>query len=300
MTAPAVAGDPVPRAGTLARPAGMPFPRVGRVGTGLVAAFAAIALAAPVVAPYRTTELAGDPLEAPRVAHLLGTNSVGHDLVSQLLWGARASLFVAVVAGAGTLLVGTLVGVLAGWLGGLVDAVLMRAVDVLLVIPRLPLVIVAGAYVGQGLVPVATIIALTFWPPTARVVRAQVLSLRGRAHVRAATGFGAGTLHVLRRHLLPAVGLVLAAELVAAAGRAVVLEAGLAFLGLGDPSTASWGSIMRDALAFQGLFYTRAWAWWLLPPVFAVTVLLVGITFIGVAVEQRVNPRVGRHVRAAA
>lgn len=296
MTAPISSGDVAVLAETWVPPRGLRLPRIGWTGVGLVGLFVLAALAAPLIAPYRTGELAGRPLEAPGASHLLGTNAVGQDLLSHMLSGARASLFVAAVAGFGTLALGALVGLVAGWRGGVIDAVLMRVVDILMVIPRLPLLIVAGAYVGPGLLPVATIIALTFWPSTARVVRSQVLSVRRTDHVRAAVGFGAGPLHVLRRHLLPAVALVLAAELVSAAGRAVVLETGLAFLGLGDPTVPSWGSIMREALGFPGLFYTRAWAWWLLPPLLTVTLLLVGITFAGVAVEQRVNPRLARHL----
>ncbi|HEX2274773.1 MAG TPA: ABC transporter permease [Acidimicrobiales bacterium] len=295
MTAPLATDDAVVAAETGVAARAVHLPGAAWVGIGLVGSFVLVALLAPVVAPYRTAELAGRPLEPPSTRHLLGTNGVGQDVLSQMLSGARASLFVAAVAGLGTLVLGALVGLVGGWWRGFVDAVLMRVVDVLIVIPRLPLLIVAGAYVGPGLLPVAVIIALTFWPSTARVVRSQVLSVRRRDHVTAATGFGAGTVHVLRRHVLPAVGLVLAAELVTAAGRAVVLETGLAFLGLGDPSVTSWGSVMRDAFAFGGLFYTRAWAWWLLPPVLAVTLLLVGVTFLGVAVEQRVNPRLARH-----
>ena len=274
------------------------MPRIGWAGALLVGAVAAVAVAGPMLSPYRVTELAGDPLEAPSVGHLLGTNSVGQDLISQLVAGARVSLFVALVAGGGTLLLGAVVGTLAGWSGGRVDAVLMRLVDVVLVIPKLPLLIVAGAYVGPSVGGIAAIIALTSWPPSARVLRSQVLSLRRRAHLRAALGFGAGTLRVLRLHVLPELGLILASGLVAAAGRAVALEAGLAFLGLGDPTRASWGSIMRDALDFSGLFYTRAWTWWLVPPVVAVGALLVGMTFLGIAVEQRVNPRLARHTTA--
>ena len=297
MTTPSATDEAVVAAEALGPARALRLPGADRLGVGLVGCFVLVALLAPLLAPYRTGELAGRPLEAPSTRHLLGTNGVGQDLLSQMLSGARASLFVAGVAGVGTLVLGGLVGLVAGWWRGVVDAVLMRVVDVLLVIPRLPLLIVAGVYVGPGLLPVAVIIALTFWPPTARVVRSQVLSIRRRDHVVAATGFGAGAGHILRRHVLPAVGLVLAAEFVTAVGRAVVLESGLAFLGLGDPSVTSWGSVMRDAFAFGGLFYTRSWAWWLVPPVLAVTLLLVGVTFLGVAVEQRVNPRLTRHAR---
>jgi peptide/nickel transport system permease protein len=272
------------------------FPLVGRVGGGLAALFALVAVLGPHLSPYRTTQLAGQPLQPPSTAHWLGTNSVGQDVASQMVSGARVSLTVAVLAGAGTVLIGAAVGMLAAWIGGRTDAVLMRVVDFVLVIPRLPLLIVVGAYAGPTIGVVSLTIALTFWPTTARVIRSQVLSLRRRAHLRAAMGFGAGTFHVLHRHVIPEVGLIVVAGLVASAGRAVMLEAGLAFLGLGDPTRASWGAIMRDALDFGGLFHIDAWQWWLLPPVAAISLLLLAITFLGVGLEQRLNPRLARHV----
>ena len=271
------------------------FPAIAWVGLVIVAAFVGLALAAPWLTSYRVTELAGRPLEAPSAAHLLGTNGVGQDLATQLLNGARVSLFVAVLAGGGTLLIGAVIGMVAGWAGGLVDAVLMRMVDLVLVIPKVPLLIVIGTYAGPSLPVISLIIALTGWPPTARIVRSQVLSLRRRAHIKAAVGFGASTAQVLRRHILPEVGLILTAGLVGAAGRAISFEAGLAFLGLGDPSRASWGAILRDSIGFGGIFFTDAWKWWLIPPVAAISLLLLGVTFVGVGLEQRINPRLSRH-----
>ena len=269
---------------------------VAWIGAAIVLGFAALAVASPWLAPYRPFELAGASLAAPDADHLLGTNGVGQDVLSQMLDGAVASMLVAAVAGIGTLVVGATVGVAAGWLGGLVDSVLMRFTDMVLVIPRLPLLILVGAYLGGRLFNVAIVISLVFWPPTARVLRSQVLSLRAKDHLRAAVGFGGGSWYIIRRHILPEVGLLIAAAFVAAAGRAVSLEAGLAFLGLGDPSRVSWGSIMRDAVDFSGLYYTDAWQWWLLPTVIALSTLLLGLTFLGIALEQRVNPRLARHV----
>lgn len=272
-----------------------PLSRTGWVGVAIVGLVAVFAAAAPWLARYRPTAPSGEPLSPPSAQHLIGTNVVGQDITSQLLVGAQVSLIVAAIAGGGTLLIGAIVGVLAGWCGGRTDAVLMRVVDLLLAIPRLPLLIVVGAYVGPTLLTVAAIIALTSWPPGARVVRSQVLSLRRRTHLRAAIGFGAGTWHAVRRHLVPEVGLILVAGLVAAAGRAVMLEAGLSFLGLGDPTRTSWGGMIRDATDFGGLFYTDAWSWWLLPPVVAITVLLLGFTLAGLGLEEAVNPALRRH-----
>lgn len=271
------------------------LPAIAWIGFGILAFFVVLALGAEHFSGYRITELAGDPLEAPSSAHLLGTNGVGQDVASQLVQGARMSLFIALVAGGGTVVIGALVGMMAGWLGGRTDAVVMRVVDLVLVTPTLPLLIVLGAYAGPSLTAIAAIIALTSWPPSSRVIRSQVLSLRRRAHLQAAIGFGARTAHVLRRHILPEVGLIVASAFVGAAGRAVMLEAGLAFLGLGDPTRASWGRLLRDALDFDALFDTQAWAWWLLPPAIAIGLLMLGLAFVGIGLEQRINPRLARH-----
>lgn len=267
----------------------------GVAGAVVVAAVAALVLFGSRLAPYRATELAGDVLRPPGGGHLLGTNLLGQDVASQLILGARASLLVALLAGAGTVLVGGVVGVVAGWFRGWVDAVLMRFTDVVLVLPKLPLLLLVGALTGGSVTTLSVLISVTFWPVTARVLRAQVLTLRTRTHVRAATGFGAGTWHQLRRHILPDLALLSVAELIPAAGRAVALQAGLAFLGVGDPTQPSWGAMMRDAVAYRGLFITDAWAWWLLPPIVAVVVLVVGITLIGTAAERRLMPRLSRH-----
>lgn len=265
------------------------------VGVGIVAAFIVLAAFGAELAPYRATELSGTSLEPPSLAHLLGTNLLGQDVLSQLLVGARASVLVALVAGIGTVLIGATVGVAAGWFRGLVDAVLMRISDVVMVLPKLPFLLLVGALTGGADLTLGLLISVTFWPSTARILRAQVLTLRSRTHVLAATGFGAGARHQLRVHVLPDLALLAAAEVIPAVSRAVALQAGLAFLGVGDPVRPSWGGMMRDAIAYRGLFVTEAWSWWLAPPIVTVVVLLIGITLTGTASEGRLNPRVARH-----
>lgn len=268
---------------------------IGAIGAAIIAVYVLIAILAGFIAPYQTTAIVGPSLDPPSAQHLMGTNGLGQDIWSQMLAGTRVSLFMALVAGGGTLLLGTMLGMLAGWAGGRTDALLMRVIDFVMVIPALPLLIVLGAYLGPSLIAVASVIAVISWPPSARVVRSQVMSLRSRPHLRAAVGFGAGAMHVMRRHIVPEIGLILAAGLVGAAGRAVAMEAGLAFLGLGDPVQSSWGTVMRDALNYRSLFLTPAWQWWLVPPVAALAMFLLALTFIGIAVERRLNPRVARH-----
>lgn len=269
----------------------------GVVGALILGLYVILTLFGSQLAPFRATELAGASLESPGGRHVLGTNLLGQDIASQLILGARASLLVALLAGAGTVVLGALVGVAAGWFPGWPSAVLMRVTDLVLVIPKLPLLLLIGALTGGSVVGLSVVISILFWPTAARIIRSQVLSLRTRAHVRAATGFGAGTWHQLRRHILPDLSLLSVAEFIPAAGRAVSLQAGLAFLGVGDPTQPSWGAMIRDAVDFGALFITPAWKWWLVPPVVALVGLIVSITLLGTAAERRLSPRLARHRR---
>jgi peptide/nickel transport system permease protein len=268
--------------------------REGRLGLGLLALFVVAGLCAPLLAPYDPYEFSGQPLERPGPAHRLGTNDVGQDILSELIYGARISLVVALGAAAGTVAVGVLVGGVAGYVGGWLDGLLMRVVDVLMTLPRLPLLILLASFLGAGLPQTVGIISLLFWPATARVIRAQVQALRRRGYIRMAQGFGGGTGYVLGRHILPEIGPLIASGLVTAAGRAVTMEAGLAFLGLGNPSAKSWGLMTRFALNLPGLLLTDRWLWWLLPPGLCITLLILALTFTGMGLEEYLHPQLER------
>ena len=264
------------------------------LGGGAVLLFVLVALAAPLLAPYDPHAFSGQPLERPSAAHPLGTNDAGQDILSELIYGTRISLAVGLGAALGTVALGLLVGAVAGYAGGPVDTLLMRLVDVMLTLPRLPLLILLAAFLGSGLTQTIAIISLLFWPVTARVIRAQVQSQRQRGYVRMARNFGAGPGYVLRRHILPAIAPLIAFGLVAAAGRAVAMEAGLAFLGLGDPTAKSWGLMMRFALNLPGLLLTDRWLWWLVPPGLCITALILALTYLGMGLEVRLQPRLRR------
>ena len=293
MTATTVTRPPV-------SPAGPPTHGVhvaGIIGGAVIGFYFFLLLFGSRLAPFRATELAGRSLAPPTGANRLGTNLLGQDILSQMILGARASLMVALFAGLGTVLLGGIVGVVAGWFPGWPDAMLMRATDLVLIVPKLPLLILVGALTGGSVLGLSLVISLLFWPNAARILRSQVLTLRTRTHVRAATGFGADTWHQLRRHILPDLTLLSIAEFIPAAGRAVALQAGLAFLGVGDPTVPSWGGMIRDAVAFRAVFITDAWKWWFAPPVIALVALIVAITLLGAAAERRFAPRLARHVR---
>ena len=261
------------------------------LGVVVLGLFVLVAFAAPLLAPYDPHAFSGQPLERPSPAHPLGTNDAGQDILSELIYGARISLAVGLGAALGTVALGLLVGGVAGYAGGPLDSVLMRLVDVMMTLPRLPLLILLAAFLGSGLVQTMIIISLLFWPATARVIRAQVQSLRVRGYVKMARNFGGGAGYVLRRHILPSVAPLIAFGLITAAGRAVAMEAGLAFLGLGDPTAKSWGLMMRFALNLPGLLLTDRWLWWLLPPGLCITLLILALTFAGMGLEERLHPR---------
>jgi len=261
------------------------------LGGGLLAALALAAALAPVLAPYDPRALAGDALQPPSGRHLLGTNNIGQDIVSQLLWGARTSLTVAVGAASLAVLGGIVVGITSGLLGGVADVIAMRVVDVLLAIPRLPLLVLVGALIGANRVTLILLIALLTSPVVARLLRSQTLSLRQRGFVSAARGFGGGVAYVVRRHLVPAVAPIAASSFILIAGNAIILEASLAFLGLSDPVGVSWGLMLNKALLHPGLYFIDAWMWWVLPAGFAITLAVMGFAFLGVGLEPVLNPR---------
>lgn len=255
-----------------------------------------LAVLAPFIAPYRPGDIAGDSFEAPSSAHLLGTNDAGGDNLSRLLWGARSTLVVTGAATAIAIAIGAGVGLAAGLRGGWVDTVLMRVVDLFLALPVLPLLIVIAALAGPSVGLSIVMVGLTIWPLTARVVRSQALTLRTRGFVQSARGFGAGTGHVVRRHLLPALGPVILANAVYIAGMVVAIEAGLAFIGLADPEVVSWGGEINRAATSPEIHIGLTWVWALLPAGLLLMLALVGFTIIGVALEPRLNPR-WRHGR---
>ena len=261
------------------------------IGLVILVALVAVAVVAPWIAPHPPLAITGDALEDPSAQHLLGTNDAGSDTLSRLLIGSRTTLVVAGGATALILAIGVAVGVTAGLRGGVVDTVLMRLVDVFLALPVLPLLIFIAALAGPSRTLSILMIGLFLWPETARIVRSQTLSLRSRGFIATARAFGAGPAYVMRRHLVPALGPVIAANLVFVAGTAVTIEAGLAFIGLGDPAAVSWGAELNRALSNPEIYIGSLWLWWLLPAGLALTLAILSFTFIGVGLESRFNPR---------
>ena len=263
-------------------------------GVVIVGVLVAVGLLAPWIAPHDPRAITGAAFEDPSRSHLLGTNDAGADIFSRLVMGSRTTL---VVAGTTTILIlviGVGLGLVAGLRGGFVDTAVMRVVDVFLALPVLPLLIFIAALAGPSLGLSIVMIGLFSWPQTARIVRSQTLSLRNRGYFDCARGFGAGPLYIMRRHLIPTLGPVIAANLVYVAGMVVTVEAGLAFIGLGDPAAVSWGAELNRAIENPQIYIGSLWLWWMLPAGLALTLAVLGFTFIGVGLEPRFNPRWSR------
>jgi oligopeptide/dipeptide ABC transporter ATP-binding protein len=261
------------------------------VGIGAVILIGAVVVAvfAPWIAPYGQTQTVGAPFAAPSAQHLLGLDDVGYDVLSQLIWGARTSLFVGFVAGAVSVGIGSAIGITAGFFGGTTDTALGVFTDYALVIPALPLAIVVATLWGPSLRNEVLIIGLLSWPGTARIIRAQVKSIRERTFVRRTESLGASNGRLVVRHVVPAVGPLLVAGTVLAIGNAIFFEAALSFLGLGDPTRVSWGKMIADAFS-RGATSVGAW-WTFVPPGLAIGTVVLATSLMGRRLEDALNPR---------
>jgi len=263
---------------------------LGRLGSALLAALAVLALGAPWLAPYEPAAPSGRPFEPPGPAHLLGTDDVGQDILSELIVGTRVSLLIGTLAAGVAVVIGTGVGVVAGFLRGPADAALMRLTDVVLVMPFLPLLVLLAAYLGHSLGTLIAVIGLLFWARPARVIRAQARSLAEREYVLAARALGAGDARIIGRHILPGVLSLAAAQFVLAVSAAILLEAALSFLGLGDPTAKSWGTLLFYAQA-RNAFLGGTWLWWVIPPGLLIAAASLGFALVGLALEEALDPR---------
>lgn len=267
--------------------------KLGLIGAIIIALFVLMAVFAPQIAPYDPYERTGQPFESPSVEHLLGTNDIGQDILSELIYGTRVSMLIGILAGAVSLVIGTAVGMTAGYMGGKIDTVLMRFVDVFLVIPMLPLMILLAAFLGPSFWNMVLVIGVLSWARPARVIRAQVITLRTKGYIEAVKTVGGHSPYIIIKHIMPPTLSIIISQLILMTSRSILMEASLSFLGLGDASIKSWGMMLYYAQN-RSAFLTNSWLWWVVPPGILITLLVVSFAYIGNALEQIVNPRLRR------
>lgn len=259
------------------------------VGLGIVGVLALIAVFAPLLTkydPYVSTRMLRQP---PSADHWLGTDDGGFDMVTLLMYGTRTSMIIGIAASFVSMVLGGGAGIAAGYFGGKIDGAIMRTADFFLVIPEVPLMVVLAAIFGQNLLIIILVIGVLLWAGTARVIRAQVKSVRERVYVKRTRSLGSGNNRIIFRHILPQVGPLLVANTVLVVAVAIFDETFISFLGLGDPSKVSLGKLIENA--FQAGSASRGEWWMLVPPGVVVTLLILGCTLFGQALEDALNPR---------
>ncbi|MBT3166177.1 ABC transporter permease [Streptomyces sp. Vc74B-19] len=268
--------------------------RAGLFGLGVLTLFVLLALTAPLLVGSDVadvTDAPGAPLEDPSAELPFGADRFGRDLFGLVIWGARVSLLVGLLAAVLSVLIGTVIGVTSGHFGGWFATVIMRITDWFLVMPTLVLAIALATVMSRSLLTIVVAIGVTTWPTTARLVRAQTLAVETRPYIERARALGGGHWHVMSRHVLPNVMPLVLAQTTLIISSAILAEATLAFLGLGDPTVVSWGGLLQDARE-AGAISAGHW-WYLVPPGIAIAVVALAFTLCGRAVESVLNPRLG-------
>ncbi len=255
------------------------------IGVALLAIILAGVVLGGQLAPDDPHALSGQPLEHPSAAHLLGTNDIGQDLFSQVLRGGRASLIVGFGAATLSTAIAWALGLASG-LGARWHTAVGGVADLFLALPFLPVTILVVAHLGPRISVITVTIGLISWPAFARVMRARVAAELAAGYVEAARATGARPTKIIVRHILPATVPVAVAKFVLTVQSAIVIEASLAFLGLGDPQTISWGGIIHRGVGYGLIFVSGAWRWWLLPPVVCIALLVCSVAVIGWALER--------------
>ena len=267
--------------------------KLSLAGLIIILFFLILAVFAPyLVGPYQSY-LALYPNDLPpSSSHLLGTDHFGKDILNVVVYGSQISLLIGFVASLAAMILGTSLGLIAGYYGKMTDQVLSRITDFFLVVPWLPFVLVIVSILGSSLLTIVFAIALVSWPTTTRVIRSQVLSLKERQFIERARAVGAGKGYILARHILPNVMPLVWAEAVLTVSSAIFTEAFLSFFGLGPQGTETWGQMVNYAYSGSAML-TGKW-WWFLPPGLCITVLVLGFAMLGYGIEEILNPALRR------
>ncbi len=264
----------------------------GLIGLVVLVIFALVAICAPLIADssgLSRTQATGQVLAAPTSDYWLGTDEFGRSVLTLLIWGARVSLLVGLLATLISMVLGTLIGIASGFLGGRIGGLLYRLTEWFLVIPFLPLALVLATLLGGSLYTIGFVIGVTSWPGTALLIRSQTLSIKARPYMERARVLGAGNWHQMTKHVLPNVMPMVFANTTLTVAGAILAETTLSFLGFGDPSRVSWGTMLDSAFS-NGALTLGAW-WFLFPPGICVVLVVLSFTLVGQALEEIFNPR---------
>ena len=254
----------------------------------LVVLFAMATILGPTLAPFDPSDMSFVPISPPSGAHILGTNDRGQDILSELFYAVRNTVTFGLACGLVALFIGVTLGVVAGWMGGIFDMILMRVADILLAVPAIMILILTASLFRPSPWILALILSGMMWPTISKAIRAQTLTLKESLHVKAAAQIGASNWYIIRRHLMPEMFPLYLIGLAAKTRMAIFMEASLAFLGLFDPSRKSLGMMIAYAVEY---YYMDIWWNWLLPPIVCLSLLIMAVTFLAISLEKVLDPR---------
>lgn len=262
-------------------------------GVCLLGFFLLVAFVGPLVYNYdHATYFLGPRIGAPNEQFRLGFDELGRDVLGSIIYGTRASLEIGIFVALLIVLIGTTIGIAAGYYGGVIDIILMRVTEVFMLIPSLPLILTIAAIMGQSFNNIILILGITGWTSTARLVRAQTMSIKQRSYVERARSIGATDVYIMRRHILPNVFPLVFSNIILLVQNAIISESTLAFLGIGDPTIPTWGQLLRSARE-NGAISSGYW-WLFIPAGICLVGLASSFVFIGYGFDEILNPKLRR------
>ena len=264
--------------------------KIVNIGWGILIVITLIAVFAPWLAPYNPYTDMDIIYLKPSREHLLGTNDIGQDIFSELLYGARTSLVIGFISAAISIIIGSIVGMVSGWYGGRIDRFLMKITAFLMTLPFLPTVIIISAFTKPGPITTSVILGVMSWSGTARIVRSQILNIKNKEYILTIRAMGASDWYILTRHVLKELLPFLMYRASARVRSGILSESSLSFLGLGSPVVKSWGTIIYYAQAKNALL-TGAWVWWILPPGICIILISCALTMISYGAEGKMDRR---------
>lgn len=269
------------------------FSIAGKISIFLLVLACLMAIFAPSLTKHPWDQPTGAALKPPSKTHILGTDDLGIDLWAQICYGARNSIIVGIGTALITCLLGTILGIVSGYYGGIIDLAITALIDVLMAIPSLPIMIVAGAFFGPSIKNIILILTLLSWAMPARVIRSKIISVKQEKFIKVAQGYGAGLWYITFKHFLPRILPISATSFIKLISKAIISEASLSFLGLGDPTSKSWGLILNYALNFPGIYFTDYWKWWVVYPLLCIIILVLATAIVGREFEKILDAKIG-------
>lgn len=256
----------------------------------ILGGFLVVAIFANILSPYNPYERVATPFLRPSRDHILGTNDIGQDILSELIYGSRISLLIGFISSLIAISIAVVLSILSGYYGGKTEDIIMRITDFFLVIPFLPLVILLSVYFRGSYISIALIIGLTYWPGTVRILRSQVIKIKNKDYILNIKAMGASDFYIIRKYIIREIFPTVVYRFMFLVKGSIITESSLSFLGLGNPTLKSWGSILYYAQN-RNVFLTSAWLWWIVPAGLCICLLSMSFVLIGYIVENSIDPK---------